>query len=357
MAKDTGTAYFQGKTALVMGATGGLGSAVARALTAHGATVIAAGRDRAKLDRLVAEQGAQRAYPSDLTVPDQIIALREFAVAQYGAIDVVINASGADARKPLEAHTPDEVRRMLDVNLGGVIGLTQGALPIMRDSGVMVHVGGFADGRLAFPYYSADVATRAGVAAFVEAINRELALEGRAVIVSYFSPSPTDTEAERPFHPIWREMGVKIEPLGAVVAELLTAIQRRERLHIMGGFTTRLFAKLNAAWPQLTDRLMMKRYGRILRKHLLNVNEPPKPRSNWLRWLGIGLIAISFGLYGVLFSVPFWPIETGAKVALSPALIGSSEVAFWIGGLLIGKEVITRLRRYLDPRTWCRSER
>lgn len=262
-------AYFQGKNALVIGATGGLGSAVAKALTAQGATVIAAGRDRAKLDRLVAEQGAQRAYPIDLVVPDQIVALREFIAAHYGALDVVVNASGVDVRKPLDTHTPDEVRRLLDVNLGGTINLTQGVLPIMRDAGVMVHVGGFADGRLAFPYYSADVATRAGVAAFVEAINRELTLEQRNVIVSYFSPSPTDTEAERPFHPIWREMDVKIEPLDSVVAELLTSLLRRDRLHIMGGFSTRLFAKLNAAWPQLTDRLVMKRYGRILRKHLI----------------------------------------------------------------------------------------
>ncbi|MBP7687342.1 MAG: SDR family NAD(P)-dependent oxidoreductase [Thermoflexales bacterium] len=262
-------AYFQGKIALVMGATGGLGSAVARALTAQGATVIAAGRDRAKLDRLVVEQGAHCAYPIDLAVPDQIIALREFIAAHYGALDFVINASGADVRKPLDAHTPDEVRRMLDVNLGGVINLTQGVLSIMRENGVILHVGGFADGRLAFPYYSADVATRAGVAAFVEAINRELALEQRKVIVSYFSPSPTDTEAERSFHPIWREMGVKIEPLANVVAELLTSIQQRERLHIMGGVSTRLFAKLNAAWPQLADRLVMNRYGRILQKHLL----------------------------------------------------------------------------------------
>jgi len=53
------------------------------------------------------------------------------------------------------------------------------------------------------------------------------------------------------------------------VAELLTSLLRRDRLHIMGGFSTRLFAKLNAAWPQLADRLVMKRYGRILRKHLI----------------------------------------------------------------------------------------
>jgi len=350
-------ANFQGKNVIVVGATGGLGSAVARALTARGANVIAAGRDAAKLDQLVAAHGAHVACSIDTTAPEQILSLRNFATTQYGAIDIVINASGADVRKPLDAHTPADMRRLLDVNLGGAIGLTQALLPIMRETGVIMQVGGFADGRLAFPYYSADVATRAGVAAFVEAINRELALEQRDVIVSYFSPNPTDTEAERPYHPIWREMGVKIEPIDRVVAELLASIQRRERLHMMGGFTTRLFAKLNAAWPQLADRVVMKRYGRILRKHLLNVDEPPKARSSWLRCLGIGLIVISFGLYGVLFTVPFLPIETGAKVALSPALIGSSEVAFWIGGLLIGKEVITRLRRYLDPCAWCRGER
>ena len=174
-------------------------------------------------------------------------------------MDVVVNAAGYDVRKPLADTTPDDFRRTVDVNLLGAMLLTQTFLPVI-DDGVIVHLGGFADGRLAFPFYSADVASRAGLRAFAEPRIASW-LSPAGAVVSFFSPSPADTEAERPFHPLWHPLGTAIVLPDKVAGELVKAVDRRGKLHIMGGSTTRLFAAINAVSPRLADTLLMKRYG------------------------------------------------------------------------------------------------
>ena len=76
-------------------------------------------------------------------------------------------------------------------------------------------------------------------------------------------------------------------------------------------------------------------------------------RSKWGRTLGVLLIVLSFLAYGVLISLPVLPLEGKLKLALGPVLVGVGEATFWIGGLFVGKELVTRYRRYLDPRNWC----
>jgi NAD(P)-dependent dehydrogenase (short-subunit alcohol dehydrogenase family) len=155
-------------------------------------------------------------HQADLTDPASLTALRGEVLAAHGKVDVVINAAGYDARKPLAEHSLDDFRRTLEVNLLGAMLVTQTFLAVMAD-GVILHLGGFADGRLAFPFHSADAAARAGLRAFAESVNRELALRPHPrPVVSFFSPSPADTEAERPFHPLWRQMGTAIVPVEKV---------------------------------------------------------------------------------------------------------------------------------------------
>jgi short-subunit dehydrogenase len=260
---------FQNKTVMIVGATGGLGSAFARAFAAEGARLILTGRDEVALRRIAAECGdravTRQIDLAQLAEPDDWRAALDVAVGQ---LDVVVNAAGIDVRRPLNEHSAADIQRSLDVNLRGAIMLTQALLPVLRADGQIVHVSGFADGRLAFPYHTVDVATRAGLFTFVEAINRELALSQRRTIVSYFAPGPTDTETEREFHPLWRALSLKIDPIDRVVRELFETIERRQHVHLMGGVTPRLFAKINAVWPQLADRLVWKRYGRILKQFL-----------------------------------------------------------------------------------------
>ncbi len=89
-------------------------------------------------------------------------------------------------------------------------------------------------------------------------------LEGSQARVAFFSPSPADTEAERPFHPLWRKMGVSIMPVEKVAEDLLKTIEKKKTVRIMGGMSTILFAKLNSISPKLADAIMMKKYGKML---------------------------------------------------------------------------------------------
>lgn len=259
---------FQNKVVLLVGATGGLGSTAALAFAQQGAKLILAGRDMEKLQRL-SRQFSAPAIQVDISNPDSISDLLTKVQVDFPKVDLVINLTGADVRKSLEAHGLDEIQRLISVNLAGAIYLTKLFLPRMeaQRGGVILHVGGFADGRLAFPFYSVDVATRAGISAFIEAMNRELRLKNSLVRLVYFSPSPADTEVERPFHGVWQEMGLRIESPSRVADELLQAASGERERYLMGGFITDVFARINAAFPRLADTLMMDRYSAILRNH------------------------------------------------------------------------------------------
>lgn len=74
--------------------------------------------------------------------------------------------------------------------------------------------------------------------------------------------------------------------------------------------------------------------------------------SSWSRWTGAGALILSFTLYGSLLLLPFLPIDTVMKAAAVPVLIVLAEVAFWIGGILLGKEVVARYRHVFNPRYW-----
>jgi NAD(P)-dependent dehydrogenase (short-subunit alcohol dehydrogenase family) len=338
------------KVVLVVGASGGLGAAIAAAFAAEGARLVLAARRPEMLAPLAARLDAT-ALAADLTDAASLAALRDATLAAPGHLDVVVNATGHDVRKPLAEHTSEDLRRTLDVNLLGAMELTHLFLSVMND-GVILHLGGFADGRLAFPYYSADVASRAGLRAFVESVNRELALEGRRNLVAFFSPSPADTPAERPFHPLWRAMGTPVVPPERVATEVVSAVAHRRPFTVMGGPLTTAFAALNAVAPELADALLMRRYGALMRRIFGGEEPAPVPQG---RVLGILLVVVSILAYLLLLAVPLLDVTVAAKAGIVGGLIAVGEVTFWAGAALLGRELVARFRRYLNPCAWfCR---
>lgn len=111
------------------------------------------------------------------------------------------------------------------------------------------------------------------------------------------------------------------------------------------------------------DQLVLRHYGKILKRHL--TDEPtqlresvpptqPNTTKSATKWLAISLIALSFACYGGLAIVPFSALSVRGKAALSTALIIVGEASFWIGGLMLGKEVLARYRKHLNPFNWFR---
>lgn len=71
-----------------------------------------------------------------------------------------------------------------------------------------------------------------------------------------------------------------------------------------------------------------------------------------IKKIGLFLVILSCVLYGGLLLVPFVPYTTGTKAVISSALVISGEASFWLGALILGKEFVTKYRRYFNPLKW-----
>lgn len=128
-----------GRTALVTGASYGVGEATARRLAAAGARVLLVARTRdalaATADRISAAGGTAFAYPTDLADPAQVAALTAEVQDQHGPVDVVVNNAGKSIRRSI-AESYDrfhDFQRTIDVNYLGPVQLMLGLLPAMRE--------------------------------------------------------------------------------------------------------------------------------------------------------------------------------------------------------------------------------
>ena len=161
-----------GKTVLITGATGGLGAAIARALHAHGAAVQLSGRRPEVLERLAADLGDRtQVLPADLASAGDVRRL----AAEVGAVDVLVANAGLPGTGKLTDYTPEQIDRVLDVNLRSAIHLTHALMPGMveRASGHLIYVSSLS-GKVASPRASLYNATKFGLRGFSNALHDDL---------------------------------------------------------------------------------------------------------------------------------------------------------------------------------------
>jgi NADP-dependent 3-hydroxy acid dehydrogenase YdfG len=251
---------FAGTRAAVLGATGGLGSAIVDALRREGASVLAMARDAGRLEALGATRPGLGLAQVDVTSEASLAS----AAAAVDDLDLLVVATGADVRKPLAEHSAAEIQLLLDTNLGGAVLAVRAFADHLQDGGTIVLLGGFGDGRLGLPFYSVDVASRAGISAFAQAMNREFALGHRDLRVCYACPAPADTEAERPNAELWREMGTPLAAPEKVADFVLVTALRRQATAVMG-WRNRLISRVNGMSPWLADVVGLRAAGVTLR--------------------------------------------------------------------------------------------
>jgi clavulanate-9-aldehyde reductase len=185
-----------GRVAAVTGASSGIGAVTATALSRAGATVALAARRRDRLAELAEQlEGPVSTHEVDVTDEAQARGFIEAAHAEHGGLHLLVNNAGVMLLGAVQGADTSEWRRMLDVNLWGLLVCTHTALPLIAESGGgdIVNLSSVA-GRRADAGAAVYNMTKFGVHAFSEALRQEALHAG--VRVTIVAPGFVDTELQ-----------------------------------------------------------------------------------------------------------------------------------------------------------------
>jgi 3-oxoacyl-[acyl-carrier protein] reductase len=187
----------EGKVALVTGGSRGIGAAIAKRLATNGASVAITytkGADAAAsvIKEIERAGGKAIAIQADAADADAVKAAVEKTVATFGRLDVLVNNAGTAIAKTFEETTLEEMDRVIDINVRGVLVATQAALKNMRDGGRIITIGSAVGERVLTPGLVAYAATKGAVKIFTQGLAREVG--SRGITVNNVQPGPIDTD-------------------------------------------------------------------------------------------------------------------------------------------------------------------
>jgi 3-oxoacyl-[acyl-carrier protein] reductase len=182
-----------GKTALITGASGGIGAAIAGALHAQGATVALSGTRVEALEALAATLGARaHVIPADLSDPQAAPALIAAAEAAMGSVDILVNNAGLTKDGLALRMSDADWAKVLDVDLAAPFRLSRAALKFMlrRKSGRIINIGSVV-GSTGNPGQANYAAAKAGLIGLTKALAQEVA--SRGITVNLIAPGFIET--------------------------------------------------------------------------------------------------------------------------------------------------------------------
>jgi short-subunit dehydrogenase len=257
--------------ALVTGATGGIGQAIARALHRRGLSLLLSGRRRQELEALAGETGAASII-TDLSDRRAVEALMERA----GDVDVLVANAALPATYPLNESPLEDIDRALEVNLRAPIAMTRMLLPSMlaRGSGRLIYISSIS-GKVASTYTSIYSATKFGLRGFALGLRSEVGDRGVGVSVVYpgfirEAGMFAETGVRLPF-------GVGTRSPEDVAHGVLHCIDHAPAECTVASLEQRALAGFAALAPELLDRLG-KRLGAAKIAHELVEAQRPKRR-------------------------------------------------------------------------------
>lgn len=258
--------------AIVTGASGGLGSAIAAALAPRCADLLLVGRDATRLARAARLAGPQaRTLVADLAGACG----RDAVAADPMQPNLLVNCAGASEFSWLAAQEDAALERIVQTNVLVPMQLARRLLPkLAREPRAWIVNVGSIFGYLGYPGQAAYCATKFALRGFSEALRREIA-DG-PVRVLYFAPRSSRTAMNpQAMFSLNEELGVAMDD-PADVAAALVALLRRPAPERLLGMPEKLFARLNQLAPWLVDRALRRQLSTI-RRHLPAPHEGASP--------------------------------------------------------------------------------
>lgn len=185
--------FYNGKIAVITGASSGLGAWLAQELSRLGAIVILLARSREKLQQIAAlMQGEHECIVTDITSLEQVLAAAHEIIHTYGQIDILINNAGYGVFESFEDASLENMEEMMNVNYMGTVRCIKAILPYMRlaKSGHIVNIASLA-GKISTAKSSGYCASKHAVLGFTNSLRQEL--KGTGIFLTAVNPGPIDT--------------------------------------------------------------------------------------------------------------------------------------------------------------------
>ncbi len=265
-----------GKVVVITGSTRGIGRSMAEACAAQGATVVVSSRTQAAVDETLAaiakKGGKASGTVCDVAKESDLEALLAHAVETHGGVDVWVNNAGISLGMRFhEDESPDEIRRIVDVNLTGTMLASRLVVPYMisHGGGVLVNVSGRGGRGDAAPYTAAYAATKAGVMVFTKSIAGEH--KGDPISIHVFMPGMVDTDfygEDMEVSPALADVvsnirvvldciGTPLEAVGPKLAEVAAekpGVSTGE-VHAVNGGMRQMLGGFKIMWARMTGRM------------------------------------------------------------------------------------------------------
>jgi NAD(P)-dependent dehydrogenase (short-subunit alcohol dehydrogenase family) len=247
----------------VVGASSGIGRETALQFAKRQAKLVVSARSEAGLNSLVDEisqlGGEAIAVPADVSVFEQVQRVADKTVEHYGRLDTWVHAAATAIIAPFEQVTPDEFKRVIDVNLMGQVYGAMVALPHLRREGrgALIHISS-VEARRSLPLQSSYAASKHAIEGFLDSLRVELQHEGIPISVTNIMPSVINT----PFYNKARtKLGVK--PTGVppyyqpdLVAKAILHCAEHPTRDMIVGDVGRFLDLLQKISPDLTDTIL-----------------------------------------------------------------------------------------------------
>ncbi len=217
------------KIAIVTGASGGIGLAVAKRLAQEGAKVVLAARSADKLKQREREIPGSFAVPMDMRKQEDIRQLVQQTEQKFGRIDILINNAGQGLLSPVESIDLKDYREIMELNVFAVLEAMQAVIPIMRKQGggTILNVSSLVSKNY-FPKLGGYASTKYALNALSLTARQELASDN--IVVSVFHPKMTATEFGQnargeTYHSAAGRPGMTVDTAEAVAEKMIQLIE------------------------------------------------------------------------------------------------------------------------------------